>query len=1001
MGHADNGTDEDFFVTRYNADGSLDTGFGTGGTFTLDLANSDYAKKVIVQDDGKILIAGTINNQINTDVAVIRLEANGTLDLGFGGGGAGGIQTTDVNGMSDRAGGLAIQNDGKYVVAGYTFSNEWNVLRFNPDGSLDTTFGGGDGKVQTNVGTSSYNTTSVVVADDGSIFVAGGANTGGTGDDHVLVKYDSLGNVDTSFGGGIVTIDNGGVEEINDIAIQSDGKVVAVGQDANGSLRSVIMRFNTDGTLDGSFGTGGEVIFNDYGSGEFNAVELTADGKILVAGDANNDFIIARFDENGNLDERFSLVNTLDGNPTYVEDGVPVVLDANVEIFDADIDRGEDTFENTTLTLVRNGGANGEDVFSATGLLGALTEGGNLVYNSVTVGTVTTNSGGTLLLTFNAAADNSAINNVMQAIAYSNNSDGPPASVQIEWSFDDHNDSSNQGGVGSLTATGSTTVNIGAINDAPVVTAPGSSYNYTEQGSLNIHGSGFSVADPDDNGGAMTATFTVGEGRVLIDAGDSGVVVQSGDRFTSGNNTDTVTFTGTKAQLNALLSGVSTGTVVYRHDQTVASDTPSAATVISLTVNDQGNSGVDPGDTADGSSEEHTASQTINITSANDAPVLRGPELVTNGDFTTDLSGWTPTNSAVYSASTARFGIGNAPGPHTLSQTINTVAGETYVLEFDHMDDSVVWNQQVQVTVDGSSNLLTSEQIVSDTEDASFVRYRYLFTADSSTATLTFTDTSDDVGSYSAESGGVDGYLDNISVRQAGGQLGTVSYTEDGTSIALDGDVTLIDAEIDTALDDYDGATLSLARNGGANSDDQLGIDLTSGLGLSSETSGGPADYFITFGGDKIAQWHNFGAGDGSFLIEFINDGGHVVTNADVNALLQGILYTNNSDTPPASVQIDWVFNDGNAASVQGSGGALDASASTIVNITAANDDRADRDALDRHRWSVVSLFQWRSYRRGYRSCTHFHWHAGQSQHLLRYCIEHSVPARHCQHQWQ
>ena len=98
-------------------------------------------------------------------------------------------------------------------------------------------------------------------------------------------------------------------------------------------------------------------------------------------------------------------------------------------------------------------------------------------------------------------------------------------------------------------------ITVDAVNDAPVVTAPGSAYSFTEQGSLNIHGTGFSLADVDDNGGTFTATLSVGEGRILIDAGDSGVTVISGDRFTSGNSTDTVTFSGTKAQLNACFQG--------------------------------------------------------------------------------------------------------------------------------------------------------------------------------------------------------------------------------------------------------------------------------------------------------------------------------------------------------------------------------------------------------------------------------------------------------------
>ena len=84
-------------------------------------------------------------------------------------------------------------------------------------------------------------------------------------------------------------------------------------------------------------------------------------------------------------------------------------------------------------------------------------------------------------------------------------------------------------------------------------------------------------------------------------------------------------------------------------------------------------------------------------------------------------------------------GGGNAPGPHSLAQTISTIAGETYVLEFDYRDDNGTTNQQLQVAVDGSSNLLTTEQILTDINDTTWVRYRFEFTADSTSATLTFT----------------------------------------------------------------------------------------------------------------------------------------------------------------------------------------------------------------------------------------------------------------------
>ena len=111
----------------------------------------------------------------------------------------------------------------------------------------------------------------------------------------------------------------------------------------------------------------------------------------------------------------------------------------------------------------------------------------------------------------------------------------------------------------------------------------------------------------------MTATFTVGEGTLALAAGDSGVSITA-------NNASTVTFTGTLSQINALVTGTSTGTIVYNN----GSDTPSASTTITLTVNDGGNTGTDPGLTADGTSEQDSASQTINLTATNDDPTNAG-----------------------------------------------------------------------------------------------------------------------------------------------------------------------------------------------------------------------------------------------------------------------------------------------------------------------------------------------------------------------------------------
>ncbi|MEM7454635.1 MAG: LamG-like jellyroll fold domain-containing protein, partial [Planctomycetota bacterium] len=619
-------------------------------------------------------------------------------------------------------------------------------------------------------------------------------------------------------------------------------------------------------------------------------------------------------------------------SPGFTEGGSAVVLESGLDLQDPELD-AFDNYSGSTVTLTRNGGVNADDEFSFNDGNGITISGGNLIKNSQVIATfdvLTTD--GELVISFTdangetpAAAD---VDNILQQITYSNTSDDPPASVQIDWVFDDGNTGA-QGSGGALQATGSSTVNISPVNDAPVVTGPGSAFAYTEQGSINIHGSGFSIADPDDNGGTLTATLSAGEGRILINVGDSGVTVVSGDRFTSGNGTDTVTFSGTEAQLNALLTGSSTGTIVYSNVSTTASDLPSASTTVTLTVNDQGNTGSDPGLTGDGTSEEGFASQTINITSVNDAPTFLGNNLVNNGDFTTDLSGWGITGQVAQAVGEARFGSGNVAGPHTLSQTVSTTAGEEYVLEFDYRDDNAAqgWNQQLQVTVDGGSNLLTTEQILSDTDGNTFVRYRYTFTADAAAATVTFTDTSDDIGSQSAETGGVDGYLDNVSVRQSSGSFGNSGFTEGGAPAVLDADANLYDPELDD-VDNYSGSILTLVRNGGVSADDDFSFNAGNGITLSGGNLIKNSQVIATF--DVLTT-------DGELVITFTDSNGETPTATDVESIIRQITYANSSDNPPASVDIDWTFNDGNTGS-QGTGGDLEATGSTTVIITGVND---------------------------------------------------------------
>lgn len=593
-GYADNGSDFDFLVTRYNADGSLDTGFGTDGFVTLDLVNEDMFNKVALQDDGKIVLAGTTNGQVNIDAVLVRLNTDGSYDTSFGGGdgivtydsgaadsiadvnvlpngkivmlgdvssdlvllqfdangsfdntfgGGDGILTTDVAGGSDRAASMVIQNDGKWVVAAYDLS-DISVLRYNPDGSLDTSFGGGNGIVSTPVGVSSTAAKSVVVADDGSIFVAGRTDTGGAGNDYVLVKYDTNGDLDTSFGGGdgITILDNGAIEEINSIKLQSDGKVVAAGHSGNGTLRASLVRFNVDGSPDTTFGTGGEVVFTQGSRDQFFDIEITPTDEILVVGESSDDIALARYDTDGNLDPQFNAVNTLDGNPTFVEGGSGVILDADVQIFDDELSF-TNNFTGVTLTLSRNGGVNSDDSYSfeaGNGIdLRTWSTGGPANYalekNNSDIAVLNVDTAGQLVITFTDSdgeiPTQTVVNNVLRQLTYANSSDAPPASVQIDWTFDDGNTGA-QGSGGQQSVVGSTIVDITPVNDPPIL-ALNTGAGTTIGGTVAITSEMLNEADPDDGGTGLTYAVTGGlvNGQLEL-TNNAGVAVSS---FTQDN----------------------------------------------------------------------------------------------------------------------------------------------------------------------------------------------------------------------------------------------------------------------------------------------------------------------------------------------------------------------------------------------------------------------------------------------------------------------------------
>ncbi len=325
----------DFAVVRYNADGSLDPTFGSNGrVITAVTASTDEAYDVAVQTDGKIIVAGVGNG----DFAVVRYDTNGVLDPSFG---TNGVTITPIGTSSfDQAEGVVIQSDGKIVAAGWGASDKFAVIRMNPTGGLDSTFGS-NGKLITNLRGLAH---SVAIQIDGKIVVGGetGVDVGqSTIPRFTLARFNEDGSTDVSFGtnGILVTPSNGeNASSTYDLAIQPDGKIVAAGVDSNGSNPdTVVTRVNPNGSLDAGFGTGGTVLtrFSTFGGPEpgGRSVNLQRNGKIVVALTAFNgsvppgeDFGLLRLNANGVVDSSFGLngkaMTNICGNADRVHDSI-------------------------------------------------------------------------------------------------------------------------------------------------------------------------------------------------------------------------------------------------------------------------------------------------------------------------------------------------------------------------------------------------------------------------------------------------------------------------------------------------------------------------------------------------------------------------------------------------------------------------------------------------------------------------------------------------------
>lgn len=307
-------TNDNFALARYNTDGSLDTSFSGDGKAQSDFdSGDDAAYAVAIQGDGRIVVAGKAAVSGDADFGVERFNPDGTLDSSFSGNGKVNIAFGD----SDSASAMAIQSDGKLIVAGdhldcgfISCDTDFALARLNTDGSLDPTFDW-DGKLTTGFG--DWDTAhGVAVQPDGKIVAAGYKS--GVG--FALARYLSNGSLDATFDGdGKLTtaITNAPYSWANDVVIQPDGKIVAAGL---GNNQFAILRYRSDGLLDTSFAGDGEQ-FADFGANvQFaEALALQPDGRLIAVGQK----YLVRYFPDGSLDA---------GGRQLVAFGTPVAAEA-------------------------------------------------------------------------------------------------------------------------------------------------------------------------------------------------------------------------------------------------------------------------------------------------------------------------------------------------------------------------------------------------------------------------------------------------------------------------------------------------------------------------------------------------------------------------------------------------------------------------------------------------------------------------------------------------
>jgi uncharacterized delta-60 repeat protein len=501
-------------VTKFNADGSVDVTFGSNGVVLLSSPANAEAYDMALDADGNLIIAGVTTSTPVASFAVVKLLPSGAPDATFGTGGIVTAAPYSGAGIGDTV--LIQPADGKIIVTGHGGAGNFLLMRFNTDGTPDSTFGFG-GTVETDIGDLNQpdQSSHAILAPDGKIIVVG-STFNGTDTDTAIARYNADGSLDTTFNAtgfrpgtdvldvsplgdhahAVATLADGTIvlagfagasafytgnsnlmlmryntdgsvevaehdlefsEVGRSIAVQPDGKVLVAGfiYGGLGNVQFAVARMDSaTGNLDTTFGNGAGYVLSDFAAGQggvASSVAVDSLGRILVSGtSADLNFVIFRLESDGTPDTGFGQESTLGGSVTHVVGDTATVMDSSVEVFDAELDQNDD-YGGATLTLARSGGANADDDFAGTGNLGPLADGNDLILGENSIGEVAF-TGGQLVLTFWPGVTRADVSEVLSSLAYKYTGTGvPPVQVDIEWTFSDGGPGAPQSAIGQTT----------------------------------------------------------------------------------------------------------------------------------------------------------------------------------------------------------------------------------------------------------------------------------------------------------------------------------------------------------------------------------------------------------------------------------------------------------------------------------------------------------------------------------------------------------------------